>query len=329
MRRTLNDFFETEGNVLITNNYNEFDNEILEIRMQSLYGERPLRCFTDSKITKMAQNVVDMYKDYLKELFTFPTEYKLLEPELKKIIRDMSYTKTNDNTNDVTNNGSSSISATGGETTSNDTTTNETVTTDYGKTINHLDEITTHKNNSANGQNDATHTGTVVTESSNTNGNTTTKNVSAYNQLEGYTPREQDVTNGNDSGTVTQTNNLVDNTTIKNTGEEDGTETRDLDETQGGKDTTTASGTQNDTGSLSTHNDTKTTSNDTSKTNYSGTETYDLKENTEEHGRLNYEEILNTIDNLFNPYDWLCSKIVNTICEVFYETKEKRSRYIF
>lgn len=339
LRRTLNDFFEVEGNSLISNNYQAFDTDILEIRMQTMYGNRPLRPFIDSKIKIMAQNVVDMWSGYLTELFTFPEQYNILIPELKEIARSMDYKKTNDDTRDITgsHNGTSNTKTTGSGTDHSTTNTSGTdnriidgtQTTTYGKGTDTIISETYGDKGEDNATDTTTHTGTAETIASGTNGDTLTKSVSAYNQTTPtYAPTEQDVTSGDNSSTSTLTNNLEDKTIHEGTYEKNQSKQGNNHVQESGTDGVKTDTTDNLTSAAETtvdsnKSDTSTTDGTTSNTStsqdiFTGSESYNLNENIKETGHLSYDEILHTIDNLFNPYDWLATKIVNTICEVIY-----------
>lgn len=340
--KTLNDFYSVDGNTLISNNYTYFDTDILEIRLQSLHGERTLRPFTDSKIKIMAQNVVDMYKDYLQELFTLPANYNILNPETKELVRKLSYKKLNDDTRDITGNTSSNGGGTSSsagtqkidKTTSgtDNRTIDGTESTTYGKGIDTNSNTTTGDKGEDQYLDTTTHTGTAETISGGTTGDTLTKSVSAYNQTTPtYTPREQDVTAGENSSNSTLTNDLEDKTNHSGNYEkngsnittqhvqEDGADGKKIDT----KDNLTSSGTENtdissnNTGTESHNEDSTSHSNDI----FSGSELYDLDESVKESGHINYDEIINTIEQLFNPYDWLANKIVNTICTGVYHER--------
>lgn len=342
--KTLNEFYDVEGNTLISNNYTFFDTDILEIRIQTLYGERTLRPFTDAKLKVMAQNVVDMYKPYLQELFTLPENYSILSPETKEMIRELSYKKLNDDTRDVTGNTSNTSrteSSSAGtekidETTAgtDNRTIDSTETMTYGKGTETDSNITTGEKGEDSTLDTTTHTGTAETASAGTTGDTLTKSISAYNQTDPtYTPREQDVTSGENSGTSTLTNDLEDKTNhsgnyekngsnIGNTHvQESGTDGKKIDTT----DNLASSGSKNT--DVTSNNSGSTDSNEsgtsTNKDVFSGSELYDLNEKVTENGHLSYDEIINTIEKLFNPYDWLGGKIVNTICTGVYHERIK------
>lgn len=346
-KRTLNDFFNTENNVLISNNYSAFDTNILEIRLMTLYGERPLRPFSDSHIKAIAQNVVDMYSGYLNEIFNFPKEYSILTPELKEIIRQMNYSKTNDDktTNTATESGENH-GTTNGTGSHNDTITstgtdshtlkNDTIT-NYGKMIDGTNSSTGTESGWDVSNDTATHTGTANTVASGDNGDTLTKSVSATNEPNQtdptYSPREQDATVGNTSSDSTLTNDL------KDVADHDGSYKKNLTNSgenktaESGSDTTNFNGTDNltkdsKTTNIGSSNDSSTTSGTQSRDSsangtFVGNESYDMSETVTEKGRLSYEEILQTFENLFNPYDWLATKITNSICEVMYNERIK------
>lgn len=317
-RRVLNNFYEIEGNTLISNNYNAFDVDILEIRIQTLYGERPLRHFTDSRLKIMAQNVVDMYSGYLSELFTFPEEYKILTPEFKEIARKMNYNLSHENTAIGVNKGNSST--TGSD--SHDETRNEVLDSLtkllHGLNIESNRHIDTQDEGNDTYKDNKSNTGTVVTDSDVTNNQTVNNSVSAYNQVTEMSPHDMSVTNGATTEDSTVTNNLTEVI------DHNGSYGKHL--VTGDTDSTIHSGTDNTT--VNSTNDTTLKANGTNQSTSNslidstedehGTETYNLDENIKETGRLNYEEIINTIENLFNPYDWLARKIVNTICEGYY-----------
>ena len=243
---------------------------------------------------------------------------------MKQIIREMSYNKINDDTRNIKRT-DSNITHTGiGVNSTNDSTIGAVHKTIYGKDVDN--NIT--RDNTENGKDDytdtTTHTGTAETVGSGTNGDTQTKSVSAYDQTATYTPREQDVTNGTNSNTSTLTNNLEDKTVHSGTYQKTNGGTETAHETQSGQDILEINSNQKDTGTQTTTSDSNKNSTADTDDKFSGNENYNLNENITEKGRLSYEELLNTIENLFNPYDWLATKIVNTICEVFYYERYRK-----
>lgn len=322
--RVLNDFYEIEGNTLISNNYEAFNTDILEIRIQALYGERTLRPFTDTKIKLLSQNVVDMYSGYLKELFEFAQQYNILTPEMKETIRTMSYSRTNDDTRSIKTTTSDVTHEGIGVSTSNTTDFGGINTTIYGKNVETNSNTTTGEKGEDNYTDTTTQKGTSTTDTNDTNNETLTRNVSAYNQNDPtYTPREQDVTNGTSGGTSTLTNDLTNTTTHAGTYNKDGSDINNTHTADSGQDTLKINSNTKENGTQTTTSDGNKSGTADTDDLYNGSEKYDLNENITEKGRINYEEIIDTIENLFNPYDWLATKIVNTICEVIYYEKIK------
>lgn len=316
--RTLNDFYEVEGNSLISNNFNAFDTDILEIRIQTLYGNRPLRPFTDSRIKLISQNVVNMWSGYLSELFTLPEEYNILIPELKEFTRKMSYTKTNDDVRDITGSENGTSHGTSTSSGSDNRVVDNKSSTIYGKKTDTTANSTTSDNGTDSYVDTTTKGGTAETVTSGDTNGTLNKNVSAYNQSEGFTPREQEISSGNNAGTSTLTNDLEDKTNHNGQYSKDGTSNDTSNTSESGTDEIIGNTKDNLTKSDRTESDGNTSKTSSSNDKFTGAENYQLDEQTKETGRLSYEEIMQTIEKLFNPYDWLAEKIVASICEQFY-----------
>lgn len=323
---TLKEYLKN-GNPLITNSYNIFDITTLTTRIKTKYGRRLIRWDIEiDEVSEIAQNAVDMYKDYLEEIFDFPKQYKIINPLHEESSRTLQYTKTGEGEEDTNKT----------ENTSSNGTINQSGSTNekgsFTEDITHGEKITREgtDNKTINGTVDTTGTGkstntnneTTDGTSSGTKTDTTLTNVSAYNQTTGYAPRDQVIGNDTTSGETHEEREGTSETDTNTTGKE--TTVRTEEGTTGGTDT--HSGTDEKTGNNDKTGTSKadTTKSETGETKgvinvkNNTTENYNLKENATKDGHVKYEEIVNTLENLFSPYDWLCEKIVKAICEVFY-----------
>lgn len=323
---TLKEYLKA-GNPLITDNYNIFDIPTLTTRIKTKYGRRFIRWDLEiEEVAEVAQNAVDMYKDYLQEIFQLPQEYKIINPLHEESSRTLEYTKTGEGEEDTNKT----------ENTSTSGTVNQTGTTgengSFTEDITHGEKITREgtDNKTINGTIDTVGTGestTTTTETidgttSSTKNDTTLTNVSAYNQTTEYAPRDQVIGNDSTSGTTHDEREGTSKTDSNTTGKE--TTVRTEEGTTGGTDT--HSGTDKRTGN---NQKIGTSKNDTTKSETgettgvinvknNNTETYNMTEKATKDGHVKYEEIVSTLENLFSPYDWLAEKIVKAICEVFY-----------
>lgn len=325
-RITLKEYLKT-GKPLITNSYNAFDIPTLTTRIKTKYGRRLIRWDIEiDEISEIAQNAVDMYKDYLQEIFQLPQEYNIINPLHEETSRTLEYTKTGEGEEDTNKT----------ENTSTSGTVNQTGTTgensNFSEDITHGEKITREgtDNKTINGTVDTTGTGkSTITSNETTDGttsgtknDTTLTNVSAYNQTTDYAPRDQVIGNDTTSGTNHQEITGTSETDTNTTGKE--TTVRTEEGTTGGTDTHSGTDTRSGNNDKTGTSKLDTTKSETGETTgiinvkNNNTETYNMTEKATKDGHVKYEEIVNTLENLFSPYDWLGEKIVKAICEVFY-----------
>lgn len=340
-----------DGNPLLTNDYGIFSIPILTTRIKNKYGRRLIRWDIDiDEVADNAQNAVDMYANYLSEIFKFPEEYKIINPLHEESSRTMTYKKTGEGeedtneTKDTTTsgtinqtgstgeNGSFTDNLTHGEKIVREGTDTKTITGETDTTDNL--EVNQTVENTETGNSTTTNSETVDGTTSGTKEGTTLNNVSAYNQTQEYAPREQIISNDTTSGTSheektgeSENNSSLtgqENTyrTEKRTGKD--TNNRTEEGTTGGTDTHSGTDKREGTNEKIGTSKVDTTKSETGKitgvinVKNNNTENYDMTENTTKDGHVKYEEIINTLENLFSPYDWLAEKIVKAICEVFY-----------
>ena len=324
------------SNTLISNTYNIFNYNFLATRLKVLYGSRTIRPEID--ISEAAQNYVDIYKNYLSALFQFDNEYNPMNAFEDTVIRE-GYDNTQ-NSSDTSIENESTTDTNFDGTVTNDNTNTQTSKDDNTTNTQHTLDL----NDTTTSENKTTGTTTVDENKSNsgtekvTNNSTSNDNASnfmyAYNQNSAATtgvPTQSNTNNGNTDGTSdTETTSTVGgNTRTENETSVGGSIT--LDKTGG--ETTDTTNTANST--LTNKEDKSQTEKSENSVTHNGSQTNTTKGNSErdyketitKKGYNSVEEIEKALERYQQPYDIMCTKLVDIITLAYYPKRFRDNRY--